>query len=89
MANSRPGETVVAVAYALMQDVMAAEDRTTSHSPGPGQQRVGRKYLLDLYVECLEAAGGVRQMADTDGSGVPNATTEPRAANHPGACWMT
>jgi hypothetical protein len=89
MVGNLQGETKEAVAYALMRDVMTAEDRTTGHSPGPGQQRVDRKYLLDLYGECLEAAGGVRQMADTDGSGAPNAPTEPCAANHPGACWMT
>jgi hypothetical protein len=89
MANNLQGDTVEAVAYALMRDVMAAEDRTTGHSPGPGQRRIDRKYLLDLYAECLEAAGGVRRTADMDGSGAPNAMTETRAANHPGVCWMS
>src|SRR4051794_3364229 len=48
--------TPEAIAYALMQDVMKAEDRNIHRNENT--TRAGRAYLLDLYAECLTAAKG-------------------------------
>ena len=51
--------TPEAVAYALMHDIMAAENRTFAN-PGKGEAVADRAYVLNLYAECLAAATGKR-----------------------------
>jgi hypothetical protein len=55
-ANHGAG-TPEAIAYALMQNVMQAEERELHLPPG---ERADRAYLLDLYAECVKAARGLR-----------------------------
>lgn len=43
------------VAYDLYRDVMMAEGKNLGAAEGTGK-RPDRKYLLDLYAECLRAA---------------------------------
>lgn len=67
MASNPEGGTAEAVAYTLVQNVMNMERRSFKSDPAPGWQPADRKYLLDLYAECLQAASGKRppQRADS------------------------
>ncbi|WP_145915878.1 hypothetical protein [Brevundimonas naejangsanensis] len=47
------------VAYDLYKDVMIAEGKQLGAAEGSGK-RPDRKYLLDLYAECLKAAKDYR-----------------------------
>ena len=58
--TSHAAGTAEAIAYALMQDVMRAEDKATHKDRA--LTRADRAYLLDLYAECLKAAKGDRKM---------------------------
>lgn len=60
------------VVHALVRDVMAAEGRTLIVGPAPGWQTADRKYLLDLYAECLKAVEGTRTFGERDEGGLPD-----------------
>lgn len=49
------------VAYKLMRDIVAAEDRSFGASKA---NRIDRKWLLDTYGECLQAVKGFRAWDD-------------------------
>ncbi len=58
-----PGETAEEIAYRLYQDVWRTDGKFRFPDDGSGatdKPLPGRKYLLDLYAECLEAAKGRR-----------------------------
>lgn len=56
VSNWPSASTKEQVAFDLMRVVMNAEGKSEHHRDG----KPDRKYILDLYVECHEAARGVR-----------------------------
>ena len=50
-------ETLEAIAYALMKDIMLFERKSLTAGEGEAE-KVDRKWYLDAYAECLKAAGG-------------------------------
>ena len=48
------------IAYKLMKDIANAEAMVFHKDPGQGYQSANRKWILDTYVECLEAVKGIR-----------------------------
>lgn len=55
MATNIEGDSAHAVAYRLLEKIMVNETKDTH----PERSTAFRKYALDLYRECLEAAGGI------------------------------
>ncbi len=64
------------LAYALMKTIADAKNRHFGREPVEGWQRADRKYLLDLYAECLEATKG-RRPQSAEMPGRPSLITAP------------
>jgi hypothetical protein len=48
------------VAYRLMHDIAAVEGKSLHRNPSQGYQQADRKWILNTYAECVEAALGGR-----------------------------
>lgn len=60
VTNFPKAATPERVAYELYTDVLTAEGKHLGAAEGTGR-RPDRKYILDLYAECLTATRGFRQ----------------------------
>ena len=52
------------IAYRLLKDVMNLERMTLNAEPPTGWKTATRAYVLDTYLECIDAVRGLRKRSD-------------------------
>jgi len=54
------GDSIEAVAYALMQRIADAEGREWSEAPSEGRKCADRQWTLATFHQCLQVAKGIK-----------------------------